>query len=284
MAIVGSTNVSTTRNISPQQYGQLIDLSLRAKSVAAQASTVITIDAESVRFPILKDGLTASWKDELQEIDFSNIATDQIEVRPSKVAGISRLSNELAEDSSPAAADLVGSGLATQIAERIDATWFGAAGVAPVPSGIESLVAGSPPCTKVIADPAALTNLDPFVEARFVAEKNRAKLTNWIINPDVAKAISKLKVQTGSNQNLLEIVTDGLRIAGLPVLISPHVPATVSFYGIDREQALFVMRKGTVVERSRDSAFSVDGVDVRAIARVGWCWVNPAGVIRGSKS
>lgn len=276
---MASTNLSTTRIISPQQYGTLVDLSVQAKSIAAQASTVVRIDNESVRFPILGDGLTATWKGELEDIDMSDMSLTQVEVRPAKVAGMSRLSAELADDSSPAAAELVGRGLAEQIAERIDVTWFGGAGVAPAPDGIGALAG----VTKVAADPAALTNLDAFVSARFAAEAHRAKLTHWLVNPATAEKISQLKEQTGSNKNLLEIVTDGLRIAGLPVLISPHVAATTAFYGIDRSQSLLVIRKGTTVERSRDSAFRQDGVDVRAIARVGFAWVNPAGVIRGSK-
>lgn len=276
--IVGSTNVSTNKAISPQAYGQLVDASLKAKSIAIQASTIVNIDRESVRFPVLGDGLTASWKNELEDLDFSNLAVNSVEVRPAKVAGMSRLSNELADDSTPAAAELVGRGLAEQIADQIDTAWFGATGTAPTPSGIGAITP-----TKVVADPAAITNLDPFIEARFTAEANRSKLTHWIVSPKTAQTISQLKVQTGSNQNLVEIVEDGLRLVGLPVLISPHVAATTSFYGVDKSQVIFVLRKGTTVERSRDSAFRQDGVDVRAIARVGWAFANPAGVIRGFK-
>ena len=275
---MASTNLSTTRIISPQQYGTLIDQSIKSKSIAARSSTVLQIDNESVRFPILGDGLTATWKAELEDIDLSDMSLTQVEVRPSKVAGMSRLSAELADDSSPAAAELVGRGLAEQISERIDATWFAGAAVAPAPAGIESITP-----TKVAQDPAAITNLDAFISARFAAETNRATLTNWIVSPTVAEKISQLKTQTNANSYLVEVVEDGLRLCGLPVLVSKHVPATVAFYGIDRSQALFVIRKGTTVERSRDSAFRQDGVDVRAIARVGFAWVNPAGVIRGSK-
>ena len=41
---------------------------------------------------------------------------------------------------------------------------------------------------------ASLANLDPFVTARYAALSAGSTLTNWIVRPAVAEALSKLKV------------------------------------------------------------------------------------------
>ena len=91
--------------------------------------------------------------------------------------------------------------------------------------------------------------------------------------------MSNLKVLTlGSNQPLLSIVEDGLVIAGLPVITSVDVDAATLAWGIDSTQQRLVVRKGTTVERF--PSVTNDGQWVRAISRVGWDTLNPAGIVR----
>jgi hypothetical protein len=73
---------------------------------------------------------------------------------------------------------------------------------------------------------ASLTNLDSFVSGRYAAQAAGSTLTNWIVRPAVAKALSKLKVETGSNQSLLQFVDDGIVVAGLPVLRWRRTPCS----------------------------------------------------------
>lgn len=127
---------------------------------------------------------------------------------------------------------------------------------------------------------ASLTNLDPFVSARFAALSHGSELTNWIVRPAVAESLSKLKVQTGSNQSLIQFVEDDLKVVGLPVLVSDQVDASTLFWGIPKARVVTVLRKGTEVVASKDSAFANDAVDIRAIARVGFAFLQPAAVVR----
>ena len=60
----------------------------------------------------------------------------------------------------------------------------------------------------------SLTKLDAFVCARYAAQAEGSTLTSWIVRPAVAEALSKLKVETGSNQTLLQFVEDGITVAG----------------------------------------------------------------------
>jgi hypothetical protein len=50
--------------------------------------------------------------------------------------------------------------------------------------------------------------------------------------------------------------------------------------GIPKARTVTVLRKGTEVVTSKDAGFYNDAVDIRAIARVGFGFLQPASVIR----
>ena len=127
---------------------------------------------------------------------------------------------------------------------------------------------------------ASVANLDPFISARFKAQAVGAELTSWVTSPATAELLSKVKLQTGSNQSLLQFVNDGLVVAGLPVFVSPKVDALTLAWGIPKQRVVTVLRKGTEVVASKDSGFANDAVDIRAIARVGFAFLQPAAVVR----
>ena len=143
--------------------------------------------------------------------------------RPRRL-GLFLLSNELKDDSDPAVADLAGAALANQIARAIDAAYFGDT-TTKGPSGLQSIE-----YTQVDTG-ASLTNLDPFVGGSYAALSAGSTLTNWIVRPAIAEALSKLKVASGSNQSLLQFVDDGIVVRGLPVLVSDQVDAYTRVLG-----------------------------------------------------
>ncbi len=63
---------------------------------------------------------TASWVAEGAEITRSDPTLQELIVTPPKVAGLYIISRELADDSSSGAAQVVGDGLARDIARRIE--------------------------------------------------------------------------------------------------------------------------------------------------------------------
>ena len=255
----------------PQDFGKMLDLVVQAKSIAAQASTVFNTEKQKVAFPLWVADPAVGWYAELDEISLTDGDTDEVVVIPSKTAGLTLVSNELADDSDPAIATQIASALANQIAQAIDTAYFGNT-TAKGPNGLLSLAS-------TVVDPgASLSNLDPFIEARYAAEANGAKLTHWLTSPATAEALSKLKTASGSNQPLLEFVEDGIAVAGLPVLTSTHVDAGTVAWGVDSTQQRYVVRKGTTVERF--PSVTNDGQYVRAISRVGLGFLNPAGVVR----
>jgi hypothetical protein len=121
---------------------------------------------------------------------------------------------------------------------------------------------------------SGLTNLDPFVSARFAAVAHGSDLTPWIVSPDTAEDLSKLKVQSGSNQSLLQFVEDRIAVAGLPVLVSDQVDANTVAWDIPQAHVMFVQRSGTTVEQF--AAVDKDGTYIRAVSRIGLAFLNPA--------
>jgi hypothetical protein len=81
---------------------------------------------------------------------------------------------------------------------------------------------------------------------------------------------------------LLQFAEDGIVVAGLPMLVSDQVDADTLFWGIPKAHVVFVQRKGTTVERF--PAVYNDGIDIRAVSRLGLAFLNPAGAVRGTTS
>lgn len=90
---------------------------------------------------------------------------------------------------------------------------------------------------------------------------------------------ARASVRFSEITGLLDNVGDGVTLAGVKVLVSTDVAAG-NAWGVDASQILVVQRTGTTVTRSTEAAFDYDAVQVRATARVGFGFANPAGVVR----
>ncbi|MCP2626507.1 phage major capsid protein [Mycolicibacterium smegmatis] len=262
---------NTANSFTPEAYGDLVDLAIKAQSVTARTATTVPTDKVKINFPIWTADPTVGWYNENDEIAETDGATDEVEVTPTKTAGLTPVSNELAEDSTPAVADQVAAGLANQITRAIDAAFLGNT-TAKGPNGLLSIN------YTPVAVGTSLVNLDAFVAGRYAAEAAGSKLTSWIVRPEVAEQLSKLKTASGSNQPLLAFVEDGITIAGLPVVVSNQVDADTVAWGIPADHVKFVMRKGTRVEKFPN--VQRDGIWLRAVSRLGIGFVNEPGVVR----
>lgn len=268
----GSGLVTTSPAFTPEEFGGLVDLAVKARSIAARTASPFSTNKDKVTFPVYAADPSVGWYSELDPIAESDIDTDEVSVDIFKTAGIVLMSNELRDDSDPAVAELVGAGLANKIARALDAAYLGDT-AAKTPSGL--LSADYTP----VDTGTAITNLDPFVQARYAAEAVGSKLTSWIVSPAVAEALSKLKIASGSNQSLIQFVEDGITVAGLPVVVSDQVDGDTQFWGVPKDHVVLVNRLGTSVERF--PAVERDGTYVRGVARFGIGFLNEAGVVRG---
>lgn len=260
---------------TPEDYGKLIDLVVAAKSIAFQAATVYQTSSETTRFTKQTADPSVAWYAENTTIALTDPTLDEVVVTPKKVAGRTQISNEAASDTNPAVAEQTGRTLARSIAKGIDKAFF-ANTTTNGPSGLLSLSGVNVVDTGAIS---SLTTLDAFHEAKFAALSDGAELTHFILAADVALALSKAKQGTALNTGLLDTVGDGITLAGVKVLVSADVAAG-NVWGVDATQILAVQRAGTTVVKSTEAAFAEDAVQVRATARVGFGFANPAGVVR----
>lgn len=262
---------------TPEDYGKVVDTVLAEISAAFRASTVVQTGSETYRAPLHTADPAVAWYAENTTIALTDPTTNEVVITPKKVAGRTQISTEAAEDTNPAVANMTAGDLARSIAKKIDATFFGNT-VTNGPSGLLSLTG----INEIDTTTYPFTNLDAFHHAKAAALTDGAKVSAWIVAPDVALTLSTAKqLTTGSNVGLLDAngVSDGTILAGVPVIVSPDVTAG-TVWGLDSSQVIVVQRTGTTVKQSFDAAFAEDAVQVRATARISWGFVNPAGVVR----
>lgn len=280
-----TTNAS--RAFLPEQVGQLITRPVAKASVAIQATTVIETAADSnhkFRVPVIGADPSAEWTPEGDEITPSDATLTEAVTDYYKLAGLSIITSELADDSSPEAAEVIGAGLARDIARKLDTAFFGTNVTAPGPPPV--ITDSKPAGLEALADvnhvtaPAAWADLDPFTEAIFEAEGVGATLTSFVANPADALLLAQLKETSTSYRDLLQpdATKPGVRlIGGVPLLVSPAVTAG-TIWGLPSDRTLIALRKNVTLTIDRSAYFSSDRVGIRAILRIGWVFPHPAAI------
>lgn len=275
-----STTSTFASAFLPTEYGQLLVATTSKLSVALQTTTVINTAHTEFRIPIVSGEVAAGWYADSADISLTDATTAEEIVRPRKTAGLSKISSELANDSSPQAAQIVGDSIARSIATGIDAAFFGSApGTGVPPKGLGALTDAN---VTLVTGPAAWANVDPFTEAIFAIEANGGSLTAFIANPADAQVLAKLKKLSTSNEPLLAPDATSpttRRLAGLPLYTSTAVPAG-TIYGIDSARVFTVMREDVTVEIDRSVYFGSDSVAVRGIARIAFGYPHTKAIAR----
>lgn len=279
-------NSSTLSVLTGQQVAPLIIEPLTRESVALAATTVANTDQQSYRIPRITADPSADWIGPNTEIEASEATGADLTVIPAKVAGVSYIANELANDSDPQAAGIIGQRIAVDIARRIDRAFFG-----PVitdtgdtdynalrPVGLESITGTA--LNNVDANPTA--GLDPYIDALAAAESEGVQLTSWVLNPTDAATLAKVKTGTGSNVLLLGGGAENgpsRTILGIPVRTSPYV-TTGTAWGIPAARTFTVLRRDTEVVIDRSARFAFDQTAIRAICRLGFGFPHARAIIR----
>ena len=267
------TNALHPGIVIPEQVGPLIVQPVDRMSVAMQVSRVVETASPTFRLPLVLDDVSASWVAEGAEIAEDSPVTDEEIVTPVKLAALTIVSSELANDSSPDAAQVVGQSIARNLARQIDLAYFGSA-VGLAPNGLGNLTG-----INAVDAGAAWTDLDAFAEAINHADSEGREITAFVTSPADALALAVLKDQTDSNRPLLGTALEGTRrmALGVPVWVSPGVPEGV-VYGLPQDVSMVVRRAdiSLVVDRSR--WFERDSVGIRATMRVGFSWPHAASV------
>ncbi len=269
------TNTSGAAILTAAEVDQLLVVPMVAESVAAQAARVVKIDSSKYRMPRVTADPSAAWVAEGAEIAASDATLDEVVVTPAKLAGLSIISSELAEDSDPAATSEVGQGLARDIARKLDDAFFGSVGGGIAPTGLGGL--GGTTATDA-GD--AWADLDAFTTASLNVEARGSRITSWVTNATTAAALFGLRKATASNESLLQPdPTQPARrlIEGAPLLIAPGV-ANGIVWGIPQDRVALVIRRDASIVADSSAFFTSDRIAVRATMRIGFGFSDPAAI------
>jgi len=270
------TTGSANQSFLPQQAGDLIVRPALAASIAAQVSTVVHVESHDFRIPIVSADPTAAWVAEGAEITPSDPTLTELVVTPFKLAGLTIVSRELAEDSSPQAAKVVGDGLARDIARKLDSAYFGNT-VANGPSGLLSLTTST-----AVEAASSFTTVDAFASALFTAEGVGANVDSFVTSPAEALALATLKEQSGSTKPLLgsDPSVPGRRtVYGRPLLVSSAVGVKTA-WAIPKDRVFLVIRSDARIEVDRSAFFTSDRVAIKATMRVGLAFPHPLAIVK----
>lgn len=268
---------SAPGTFKPAHVHELLIKPLLNESVALQVANVLEVGGDhgpnSIRVPIVSQDPAASWTEEGTEIAPSDAAFDEVVAAFSKLAGLTIVSSELAEDTDPGAIGLVGQGLARDMARRLDLAFFGDL-PAPAPAGLGSLTTGT------IDAGTEWVNLDAFEAAIAGAETVGATITSFVANPADALELAQLKESSGSNRGLLQpdpTSITGRIIAGRPLHTSPAVEQG-TVWAIPSDRTVIALRKNAEIKIDESAFFTSDQVAIRAVTRAAFAFAHEEAV------
>lgn len=273
----------------PSAIGNLIIRPLQAKSVALRAATMVRIGEASnaFRVPVVTDDPAVAWVSEGEELAASGAKLSEDSDTYHKLGGLTLVSNEFLDDSSPAIADTVTGGLARSLAIALDRAFFNKRGTdIKAPRGL-----GDIDGVNVIQAGTKLTSLDPFTDAVYAASAaGGATLSAFVASPSDGLAIAKIKEKADSNRALIQpdptrgdgvteagTVTPAARIAGVPFWTTPACPQG-TIWGIPADSVVIALRKDLTLLKDTSAYFTSDVTAVRAIIRVTTCFGHPAAI------
>jgi HK97 family phage major capsid protein len=267
--------------LSPAEVNDLVVRPVIEQAVSAQVSTVIQIGSHDLRVPIVLTDPQASFVAEGAEIPATDGTLTEQVVTPKKLAALSVISSELANDSSPAALSVVGDGITRDVKRQLDASFFG--NTTPQgPSGLGSLT------TAVAPNGGSWANLDAFEAAKANAENLFTTVTAFVAAPATVLALSTLKAfaTVGSNMPLLQ--TDPTQpvsrtISGVPLYSSPAVSPDI-VWALPAERVLFVVRQGATLVSDSSVMFTSDRVCLRCTMRVSYAFTQPLAITKITKA
>lgn len=277
MALLTSSEPSGVA-LSPEQRAELIVKPLERDSLALRSTRVLPTVRDSLQVPMLTEDVPVDFVHEGAELPQGEPVVNEATLTPKKIAAMTILSSELAEDSEPEAVNLIGQSIARSIRLKLDQAFLlAASGGLPSPGVLTS---GNYTDGGVLGD-----NLDGLSDAITTVEAAGGRADVIVMNPATWGRLSKLKVlATDSNQPLLG-VDGGVNQAqqrtlfGVAVYVDHAVAADV--IGVwDTSAVAVALRRDVKVESDTSVFFSSDSVAVRATLRCDWRTLDPARVVR----
>lgn len=265
--------------LTPEQRAELIVFPLERDSLALRTTRTMATGRDSLQIPMLTEDVPVDFISEGQELPQGEPVVNEATLTPRKIAALTIISSELAEDSEPAAVELIGQSIARSIRLKLDQAFLlAAAGGLPSPGVLtgDNFTDGG-----TLGD-----NLDAISDAITSVEAAGGRADVITMGPATWGRLSKLKVlATDSNQPLLGVGESGVNQAqqrtlfGVPVFVDYSVAAEVVAVW-DSSAVATAMRRDVKVESDTSRYFDSDSVAVRATLRADWKVLDPARVVR----
>ena len=267
--------------LTPSKVESLVVRPVLDQAVSALVSTVIQIGTNQLRIPVVLTDPQASFVAEGAEIPATDGTMTEIVVTPKKLAALSVISSELAQDSSPAALQVVGDGIVRDVKRQLDASFFGNT-TANGPSGLGSLT------TATATNAGSWANLDSFEAAKANAETLHTQVTSFVAAPATVLELSTVKEYGSAQSNKPLLQSDPAQpaartIGGVPLYSSPAVAAGI-VWAIPAQHVIFVIRTGTQVVSDSSVMFTSDRVAIRCTTRVSYAFTQPMAITKISKA
>jgi HK97 family phage major capsid protein len=269
-------NGPDTLALTPDKHGDIFFQPLQAASTALTVTQNVFSESKTYRVPVVNDTPSASWTPEGAEIVVSDPTVSEVAVTPTKLAALTYVSRELADDSADQAIGIVANGMVADVAAKTDQAFFTSL-PAPAPDGIADLTG-----VQSVALSGEFANIDAFAEALSLAETVGAVITSYVASPPTVLKLSTLKEGTGSNRPLLgsdPTLPTRRVIAGVPLYSNRFVPEG-TVWAIPRSAAVTVLRTPAELAISQDAAFSSDRIAVRITQRLGFLFPHPAAIVK----
>lgn len=276
--------------LRPEQVAQLVVQPLIERAIATQVSTTIQITSHDLRIPVVTGDPTAAWVPEGTEIPLSDSELAEVRITPAGLKALSVMSNELANDSSPAALQVVGDGLVRDLTRRVDEAYFGHPTGAEAPAGLTKLGGytevviddNNVQAAVPLVDGATGTSMDFAILAKSYAEIHNTRIDAFVTSPGRAAFLEFQKESEISNRSLLQpdpTSPSGRRIAGIPLFTTPACDDD-TIWALPKSHTFVAIRQGATVEADRSAYFSSDQTALRAVMRIGFGFSYPASVVK----
>jgi len=247
----------------PQDYISPLRNALLARRLGVR---VLSGLSGNVSIPKHGSGLTVGWVAENAALTPSDMTFDSVTLAPKHAGGMTELSRQLIQQSSPDIEQLVREDLAAMLAQAIDSALINGGG-ANEPTGVlASVGSGGGVQSGTLATPTWGEVLG-MIE---MAELENAPVSSWLTHPEVATVLRSTLKASGIAGYLLE----GGRMAERPVHVTNQVSASSSNGGTiilgDWSQAILGIwsEVDILANPYSETAYTKGNVLVRAMSTV----------------
>lgn len=281
----GETVGSTGGYLVPTQFDQAI-IDLREEyGTFRKACRLVPMGSDSMSIPRRAGGLTAYFPGENGEITASDKSWSQVSLNAKKLAALSRMSTELAEDAIISIADDLAQEMAYAFAQKEDDCGWNGTGTSAFGNitGVRTRIIDGTHTASAID---AASGHDTFAELDAadlnsviaVLPKYAEKNAKWYCS-QVAWALTFQRLIAAAGGVTMGEMTGGKPMRsylGYPVIIDQTLPTSVSdisntamlFFGDLALAATMGERRGITVKTSNDRYFEYDQIGIQATERI----------------